>query len=164
MKLSIIASILFVLGLTTAPAVAGDFVGPGGVSVYVPDDWKMEKAGGGGEGVMVAHNDDAGVIYLIADAKNLKKANKTLEKILKKVGITKAKLGKAKSVDVNGFKGLARKGTAKDKDGKGLTVGVLLLELADKKVLVACGVVDTAKKDAYAATFDQIVAGIKPAN
>jgi hypothetical protein len=162
MKRSILLAFLMICGLA-APALARDLTG-NGVTAWVPDDWKVDGASDGNEGLVAAVSpaEDAGVIFALADAKNLKKAKQAMKKLVSTV-VSKPKLGKAKAITLNGMKGFAAKGTA-IADGKAVAVMVLILETPAKQVLLVCGLVEASKKASYQETLDKIGAGIRPAS
>ena len=138
---------------------------PGKVSVFVPDGWtQATKDDPKTKQAMLVAADptqNAGLVFVVLNAANLKKAMKGLDKELKK-SLTKIKKGKFKKVDVNGMPGMAADGTAKTKDGKDISMFLILAETPNKKVLLVLGMVATDKKADFAEAGKQVLAGIKP--
>lgn len=165
MKRSILLSFLLVLGLVSH-AFAGNLAGPpgSGVRVYVPDGWKTTTTGTDKDGVLLAMEprEEAMLMYALADAKDLAKAVKGLDAFLGKF-ITGGKMTKAGKIKLNGMNALASKGTGKV-EGKTVAIAVFIVETPTGKALFTVGIVDDAKKDAYKATLDQVIAGLRPAS
>jgi hypothetical protein len=165
MKLSLIA--LAVVMAVSMPALAEKKqVSSAKVEFEVPTGWKATGKGDAKEGVLVAVSPDqeASIIFAVSEAENMEKAIKALDAMLGKVVIN-AKTAKAGKVTVNGMEGLAAKGAAQVKvKDKAIDVktAVLILKTKANKILFVIGIVNAAKKDAYKATFDEVIKSIKP--
>jgi hypothetical protein len=162
MKLSIIVSVCLV-ALTTI-ATAGTVPGPkgSGVKVFAPDGWEIAAAEHEGEAIMITASpkEDCSFVWAVANAQNLDKALGAVDKLLSKF-VTDGKVGKASKTTLNGMPALLVEGTAKH-DGKPVTAGVVIAQPKPGKVLIAVGLVHTAKKATYQKTFEQVLAGIQP--
>jgi hypothetical protein len=162
MLVSVSLSLALVVGLAGA-AHAGDVPYPAGkVSFWLPDDW-TNKGGGDEKGAMLATaapDQSAGFIFTVTDAKDVKKAQKLIKKLLSPI-VTDAKMGKGKNGKLNGMKETTFEGAGKA-SGKPVKILVMLIETPAKKVVLAVGLADADKFDANEATLMKIVTGIKP--
>lgn len=165
MKRLIGLSVLAVLCLAGTAFGADVPYEPGKVSVFVPEGWTQasQEDKKTGQAMLVAADptQNAGLVFAVMNAANLKKAMKGLDKHLKQ-SLTKIKKGKFKKVDVNGMKGTMADGTAVTKDGKAVSMFLILAETPNKKVLLVLGMVATDKKADFADAAKQVLAGIKP--
>lgn len=160
-----IALALCALIATVTTAAADDRPGPpgSGVQVHVPTGWKTSQVGQGGEGLLVSLSPDqeASVMFAVAESANLKKAVKALDGFLGKF-VTGAKMGKAKKVTVNGMPALMSKGVGKA-DAGDVAIAVVIAETPTGKALFVIGLVNAAKLGAYKATLAEVLAGVRPA-
>lgn len=161
---SMLASLALVVGLG-GRAFAGDYpYEPGGITVSTPDSWKTQANGDAkGAGLVTINADQsAAVIITVTSAKDLKKAQKMLKKSLAPY-LTKPKMGKGKTIDLNGLKGFEFDGKAKAKDtGKDVGVLIMLLETPTHKALLLIGLAEADKFDANKADLMSIIQSIKP--
>jgi len=161
---SMLASLILAVGLVGTAEAGDNPYPPGAVTVWTPDDWTTKAAGDEKGAMLVSVNADqsAGVFVTVTDAKDVKKAQKLLKKLLKPV-LTKPKLGKAKVIELNGMKGVVIDGKAKTKDaGKKVGIRVILVETPAKKALLFVGLADEEKFAANKDTLVKIIDGIKP--
>ena len=169
MKLIIRRSVMFaVLALCAlvTTAAADDRPGPtgSGVQIRVPTGWKASEIAKNGESFLISLSPDeeASVMYAVADAENLQKAVKSLDAFLAKF-VTGAKMPKVKKFSLNGMPALGAKGTGKVKGGD-VQIGVVIAQTPTGKVLFVIGVVNAAKKAAYKKTIEETLAGVRPAS
>lgn len=159
-----VALALCALIATVATAAADDRPGPpgSGVQVRVPTGWKTSAVGKAGEGFLVSLSPDeeASVMFAVAEAANLQKAVKSLDAFLGKF-VTGAKMSKPKKVDVNGMPGLMAKGVGKVAAGD-VGIAVIIAQTPTGKALFVIGLVNAAKKAAYKATMQEVMAGVRP--
>jgi predicted Zn-dependent protease len=161
-----VAFALLALFVLTATASADDRPGPtgSGVQIRVPTGWKTSEVARNGEAFVISLSPDeeASVMYAVAEAENLQSAVKSLDAFLGKF-VTGVKMPKVKKFKLNGMPALGAKGTGKVKNGD-VQIGVVIAQTPTGKALFVIGLVNASKKAAYKKTLEEVLAGVRPAS
>jgi len=135
---------------------------PGKISVWTPDDWKVEKQAGDGGAMLVAlePHEAAMVMFAVVDASGAKAAKDAMGKFLDRT-VKGAKLGKPKAIKINGLSGSAASGKGKI-DGEAVELRAVILSTPNGKILLGLAAIQASKAKALGPTLDKIRDGIRP--
>lgn len=129
-----------------------------GVSVDIPKSWKI-----GGQGAVMFASDpkeEAGLIFMVTDAGDMKKSGDQLDAQLAKT-MKDVKWSAQSQVTLNGMKGVAMKGTATI-NKKAANLGAVILMTPKNKGLFVVGALQSDKEAAHKKELDGIIESIKP--
>ncbi len=150
-RLSCFATLCGIL-VTAAPARAGTKVSrAGGVSIDIPDGWKVE-----GDDRMFAVEDgthEMGMLVLVVDKSNGKQALAGVEKLLAKKATHIKWSKKAKATELGGMKGISIDGSAMMHDKKVLTTIVIVGPTATGKGVMLFAGAEPAWMQAHGAAL-----------
>jgi predicted Zn-dependent protease len=132
-----------------------------GVEMDVPAGWKAEAHS---DDLMTIQDpkDEVGIMLIVLDAKDFKKAVAAVDTEIGKVAKNiKWEHPEPKQIKLNGMDAIANGGTAVI-EGKPADIGVLVAKTPSGKLLLVFGAVESAKKSAHQSEIDGFMSSIKP--